>query len=189
MYPHAHLVDQQFMLSIMPRSARSCRSTLWSESPMHWQPTHKSQIFKSKNIFVPEPTPARTDKTIYSHFVVQLGTQREAWHYSLLNIDFLHSLSLGQRISQEEVKRNNYSNIMKVIHFTSVYPLANPSSERGLSTMKRVKSDWRCTLGNNTKEMLTRVKIEGPKKQADYHPRAAENRWWMSGQRQRRPQN
>lgn len=101
----------------------------------------------------------------------------------------LHPLSLWQRISQEDVERNNYSNIMKVIHLTSVYPLANASCERGFSTMKRVKSDWRCTLGNDTMDMLMRVKIEGPKKQADYHPRAAVNRWWMSGQRQRRPQN
>lgn len=46
--------------------------------------------------------------------------------------------------------------------------------------MKRVKSDWRCTLGNDTMDMLVRVKIEGPKKQADYRPRAAVNRWWMS---------
>ncbi|CAH3162510.1 unnamed protein product [Porites lobata] len=78
---------------------------------------------------------------------------------------------------------------LHVIHLTSVYPLANASCERGFSTMKRVKSDWRCTLGNDTMDMLMRVKIEGPKKQADYHPRAAVNRWWMSGQRQRRPQN
>ena len=102
---------------------------------------------------------------------------------------FLHPLSLWRRISQEDVERNNYSNIMKVIHLTSVYPLANASCEGGFSTMKRLKSDWRCTLGNDTMDMLTGVKMEGLKKQADYHPRAAVNRWWMSGQRQRRPQN
>ena len=87
----------------------------------------------------------------------------------------LHPLSLWQRISQEDVERNNYSNIMKVIHLTSVYPMANASCERGFSTMKRVKSDWRCTLGNDTMDMLMRVKIEGPKKQADYRLRAAVN--------------
>ena len=99
----------------------------------------------------------------------------------------LHPPSLWQRISQDDVERNNYSNIMKVIHLTSVYPMANASCERGVSTRKRVKSDLRCTLGNDTMDMLMRVKIEGPKKQADYRPRAAVNRWWMSGQRQRRP--
>ncbi|KAK2553009.1 hypothetical protein P5673_025727 [Acropora cervicornis] len=41
--------------------------------------------------------------------------------------------------------------------------------------MKRVKSYWRCTLGKDTMDMLMRVKIEGPKKQADYRPRAAVN--------------
>ena len=67
---------------------------------------------------------------------------------------FLHPLSLWQRIRQEDVERNNYSNIMKVIHLTSVYLLAYASCERGFSTMKRVNSDWRCTLGNNTMDML-----------------------------------
>ena len=43
---------------------------------------------------------------------------------------FLHPPSLWQRISQEDVERNNYSNIMKVIHLTSQYipwltPLVN----------------------------------------------------------------
>ena len=78
----------------------------------------------------------------------------------------LHSLSLWQRISQEDVERNNYSNIMKVIHLTSVYPMANASCEQGFYTMKRVKSDWHSTLGNDTMDMLMRVKIEGPKKQS-----------------------
>ena len=33
--------------------------------------------------------------------------------------------------------------------------------ERGFSTMKRVKSDWHCTLGTYTIDMLMRVKMEG----------------------------
>lgn len=44
--------------------------------------------------------------------------------------------------------------------------MANASCEQGFSTMKRVKSDWRSTLGNDTMDMLMRVKIEGPKKQS-----------------------
>ena len=55
--------------------------------------------------------------------------------------------------------------------------MANASCERVFSTKRRAKSDWRCTLGNDTMDMLMRVKIEGPKKQADYCPRAAVNRW------------
>jgi len=54
--------------------------------------------------------------------------------------------------------------------------IANASCERGFSTMKRVKSDWHCALGTNTMDMLMRVKIEGPRKQADYRPRAAVDR-------------
>jgi len=60
---------------------------------------------------------------------------------------------------------------------------ANAACERGISTMKRVKSDWHWALGTNTMDMLIRVKIKGPKKQTDYHPRAAVDRWWLSGQR------
>lgn len=41
----------------------------------------------------------------------------------------LHPLSLWQRISQEDVQRSDYSNIMKVVHLTAVYPLANASCE------------------------------------------------------------
>ena len=52
----------------------------------------------------------------------------------------------------------------------------NVTCEQGFSTMKRVKSDWRCALGTNTMDMLMRVKIEVPKKQADYSPRAAVDR-------------
>lgn len=59
-------------------------------------------------------------------------------------------------------------------------------SRENTAFLKTVRH-WK--LGNDTMDMLMRVKIEGPKKQADYHPRAAVNRWWMSGQRQRRPQN
>ena len=63
---------------------------------------------------------------------------------------------------------------MKTVYLTSVNPLANGACVRGFSTaVKRVKSDWSCALGTNTMGMLMRVKIEGPKKQADYHPRAA----------------
>ncbi|CAH3153396.1 unnamed protein product [Porites lobata] len=147
-------------------------------------------IYKSCNIF---------DHHHFQHILNNCGCDVDAafseWTELKLHVKnnphfrVLHPLSLWQRISQEDVERNNYSNIMKVIHLTSVYPLANASCERGFSTMKRVKSDWRCILGNDTMDMLMRVKIEGPKKQADYHPRAAVNRWWMSGQRQRRPQN
>lgn len=41
----------------------------------------------------------------------------------------LHPLSLWQRISQENVERNTYSHIMKVIHLTPVYPMADASCE------------------------------------------------------------
>lgn len=98
-----------------------------------------------------------------------------------------HPLLVWQRISQEDSEIKNYSNIMKVIHLTAIYPLANASCERGFSTMKRVKSDWRCSLSCNSLDVLMRIKIDGPKRLADFQPRPAVNRWWNSGERQRRP--
>ncbi|CAH3178801.1 unnamed protein product [Porites lobata] len=183
-----HVVAQNALTQERRRITQELRDCLDSRFSSLQEP-----IYKSCNIF---------DHLITDHFqhiLNNCGCDVDAafseWTELKMHVKnnphfrVLHPLSLWQRISQEDVERNNYSNIVKVIHLTSVYPLANASCERGFSTMKRVKSDWRCTLGNDTMDMLMRVKIEGPKKQADYHPRAAVNRWWMSGQRQRRPQN
>ena len=54
-------------------------------------------------------------------------------------------LCVWQRVGQEDAERQEYLNILKVVHLTSVYPLANAACERGFSTMKRIKSDWRCS--------------------------------------------
>ena len=50
--------------------------------------------------------------------------------------------------------------------------------------MKQVKTDWRCRLGNEVLDHLIRIKYEGPK---NYDPTKAINRWWLAGQRMRRP--
>ncbi|KAK6191936.1 hypothetical protein SNE40_003508 [Patella caerulea] len=96
-----------------------------------------------------------------------------------------HPLAVWQRVSQEDVN-NNYSNIMKVIHLTSCFPLSNASCERGFSTMKRIKSDWRCRLSNSTVDMLMRIDLEGPPLN-DFNPRPFVNKWWLNGQRSKRP--
>ena len=88
-------------------------------------------------------------------------------------------LCVWQRVSQEDAERQEYLNILKVVHLTSVYPLANAACERGFSTMKHIKSDWRCSLSNGTMDILMRVKLDGPETLADFKPKAAVNRWWM----------
>ena len=98
-----------------------------------------------------------------------------------------HPLGIWQLISQDDSGRNDYQNILKVIHMTSVYPLSTACCERGFSTMKRIKSDWRTSLASDTLDNLMRISIMHEGDIDDYDPRPAVNRWWLSGQRQRRP--
>ena len=98
----------------------------------------------------------------------------------------VHPLAVWQRVSQDDVVRKDYQNILKIIHLTSLYPLSNASCERAFSTMKRIKSDWRCKLSPPTMDMLMRIDIEGPKL-SDFNPRQTVNRWWIGGQKQKRP--
>ena len=98
----------------------------------------------------------------------------------------VHPLQLWQRVSQEDSGRGDYSNIMKLIHLTSIFPLSNASSERVFSAMKRIKSDWRCQLNTETLDQLIRISVSGPKL-SEFDPKPAVQRWWLEGQRSRRP--
>jgi hypothetical protein len=60
----------------------------------------------------------------------------------------VHQLAVWQRVSQEDINRNDYQNIMTIIHLTSHYPL---SCERGFSTMKRIKPAWMCNLNTEAR--------------------------------------
>ena len=58
--------------------------------------------------------------------------------------------------------------------------------ERGFSTMKRVKTDWRSCLKSQTLEKLMHISIDGvPLK--DFDPLRAIQDWWADGTRTRRP--
>ena len=58
--------------------------------------------------------------------------------------------------------------------------------ERGFSCMKRVKSDWRSTLGGVQLSRLMYLSLEGPSL-AQFQAAPAVSRWWGSGERTRRP--
>ncbi|XP_062569661.1 zinc finger protein 862-like [Saccostrea cucullata] len=100
----------------------------------------------------------------------------------------VHPLAVFQRISLEDQETENYQNIMKIIHLVSLFPLSNASCERGFSTMKRIKSDWRCRLNNETLNILMRIDMCS-KKLEDCEPRPVVNRWWIhvSGMSVKRP--
>lgn len=67
-----------------------------------------------------------------------------------------------------------------------VLPLATACCERGFSTLKRIKSDWRSRLETETLDNLMRISIDGPDLES-YNAARALQHWWDKGERQRRP--
>ena len=43
-----------------------------------------------------------------------------------------------------------------------VFPISNAKVERGFSAMRRIKTDWRSSLGEDTLDSLMRISIDGP---------------------------
>jgi hypothetical protein len=100
----------------------------------------------------------------------------------------VHPLHTWKRVSSDDRARQEYTNILKIIHLTAVYLLSTDVCERGFSTMNRIKSDWRANLEVETLNDLMRVSITiGKKGMEAWQARDTVNRWWLSGQRARRP--
>ena len=57
---------------------------------------------------------------------------------------------------------SNYPNLAHIIELLLVFPASNAIVERGFSTMRRIKTDWRCCLAENTLDHLMRISLEGP---------------------------
>ena len=58
-----------------------------------------------------------------------------------------------------------------------VLPLATACCERGFSTLKRIKSDWRSRLRTETLDHLMRISIDGPDLES-YNADRALQHWW-----------
>ena len=69
---------------------------------------------------------------------------------------------------------------LKIIEFVQLFPLATAVVE---SHLKVVKTNYRTKLLPNTLDDLMRAKIT----EASFHPSKPVNRWWISGQKSRRP--
>ncbi|XP_052257937.1 zinc finger protein 862-like [Dreissena polymorpha] len=80
--------------------------------------------------------------------------------------------NIYQRVSHEDIGREEYTNIMLVIHLTSLYPLSNASCERAFSIMKHMKNDWRYSLSSERMDQLMRIKITG--KGEEFNPKWTE---------------
>lgn len=68
--------------------------------------------------------------------------------------NYLNPLKVWQHVSRTDVIRQEYQNILKIVHLTSLYPISNAACEHAFSVMKRIKSDWR---GNLTTESMDRL--------------------------------
>ena len=79
-----------------------------------------------------------------------------------------------------------FPTILKLAEIVLVIPMSTAICERGFSAMKRIKSDWRSSLGVEMLDRLMVIVLEGPSLE-DYHPAGATSRWWKGGQRMRRP--
>ena len=58
--------------------------------------------------------------------------------------------------------RLKYPNLGHLFEILLVFPVSNAAVERGFSAMKRIKTDWRCKLNEDTLDHLMRISIEGP---------------------------
>ena len=58
--------------------------------------------------------------------------------------------------------REKFPNLAQLVHILLVIPVSNAKVERGFSTMRRIKSDWRSSLGEETLDHLMRISIDGP---------------------------
>ena len=96
----------------------------------------------------------------------------------------LRMLPMWQRIFAEYSER--FPNILMLVEIMLVLPLATACCERGFSTLKRIKSDWRSRLETETLDNLMRISIDGPDLES-YNAARALQHWWDKGERQRRP--
>ncbi|CAH1264085.1 ZNF862 [Branchiostoma lanceolatum] len=103
---------------------------------------------------------------------------------------FMHlpSCTVWQRFLQGTIGRPNQFSHMKVlVEMYLVIPMNSSCCERGFSSMKRIKSDWRSSLGNEMLNNLLQISIHGTTVD-DYDPEAAIHKWYHGGMRMRRPE-
>ena len=79
-----------------------------------------------------------------------------------------------------------YPQVMAVIDLILSLPGSSAVCEQGFSEMKKVKSDWRATLGNDSLLDQMRIVVESPSIQT-FDPLPSLNLWIRGGLRRRRP--
>ncbi|KAK1895239.1 Zinc finger protein 862 [Dissostichus eleginoides] len=89
-------------------------------------------------------------------------------------------------VLQSEERRAMFRCLCHLIEIYMVLPVSTAVCERGFSTMKRVKTDWRSSLTTAQLQRLMFISIQGPALE-DFDAASAAQRWWTSSLRRRRP--
>ena len=82
-------------------------------------------------------------------------------------------------------RQEEFGNILQLFDIVLVLPLSTARVERGFSTTKWIKRDWRSKLSTITLSQLMDISIQGPDIH-EYNCLRALQRWWEEGQRQRK---
>ena len=82
--------------------------------------------------------------------------------------------------------RDRFSSLAVLIDIYLVLPCSTAVCERGFSSMKRIKNDWRSSLASDQLRKLMFLSIEGADP-ADFDAQREVQHWWQSGKRSRRP--
>ena len=77
---------------------------------------------------------------------------------------------------------NKYPNLVYLFKLLLVFPVSNAKVERGFSTMRQIKSDWRNRLAEDTLDHLMCISIEGPQL-SSFDPHAAVQRFFSTPRR------
>ncbi|KAF3840384.1 hypothetical protein F7725_019101 [Dissostichus mawsoni] len=91
-----------------------------------------------------------------------------------------------ETFTQHEERRAMFRCLCHLMEIYMVLPVSTAVCERGFSTMKRVKTDWRSSLTTAQLQRLMFISIQGPALE-DFDAASAAQRWWTSSLRRRRP--
>lgn len=125
--------------------------------------------------------------TLSDHFQVPLEQQQcdlaeiqSEWRSLKVHIN--RQPKSDQSANVIEYHQSRFSNIAMLLEIVLLLPMSTAAVERGFSTMKRVKSDWRSSLVPSMLHRLMLISIEGPPLQ-EWNPDDAIARWYNDGNR------
>ena len=83
-----------------------------------------------------------------------------------------------------ESLRKKFEPLLPLFEVFLVMPVSTAVCERGFSTMKQIKSDWRASLSTESLQRLMFLSMEGP---SVLEAEEVVDQWWSGGKRAKRP--